>query len=195
MRKLKLNIGSGDIKLDGYTNLDGKFGDDITHLKYPNNSVDEIYASHVLEYFDQFECIDVLREWNRVLKKGGIIRIAVPDFYQLSRLYSIEKKEIKINLPRGKEIIIPQITPLKIRDIIGPLFGRMEMGDKVIYHKQVFDFDTLSELLYRTGFKRIKTYDCENVKPFKDIDDQSHAYLPHMDKKGWLISLNMEATK
>lgn len=192
MRKLKLNIGSGDIKLDGYTNLDGKFGDDITHLKYPNNSVDEIYASHVLEYFDQFECIDVLREWNRVLKKGGIIRIAVPNFNELAKLY-LGVRIIKSN--NIKQINLTMKNNYNIKDIIGPMFGRMEMGDKVIYHKQVFDFDTLSELLYRTGFKRVKTYDCEKVKPFNNVDDQSHAYLPHMDKKGWLISLNMEATK
>ncbi len=177
MTTIKLNIGSGDIKLPGYKNIDGKFGDDITKLKYEDNSVDEIYASHVLEYFDQFECVDVLREWFRVLKKGGIIRIAVPNFEIISKIYIYNSK-------------------IHIMDIIGPLYGRMEINGKIIYHKQVFDYTTLKNLLYRTGFKRINNYDCESIKPFSKVDDQSHAYIPHMDKKnGVLISLNVEATK
>lgn len=180
MKQIKLNLGCGDIELPGFIGLDGKFGDDITDLdEFNDESVDEIYASHVLEYFDQVEVVDVLREWYRVLKKGGIIRLAVPDFYEISRIY--------LNIDPKFEYTIT--------DIIGPLFGRMEMDGETIYHKQIFDNNSLSELMYRIGFKRIKKYDCEKVKPFSKVDDQSHAYLPHMDKNGTLISLNVEGVK
>ena len=174
MKKIKLNIGSGDVKFPKFTNLDNKFGDDITNLDYKDGSVDEIYASHVLEYFDQIEAVDVLREWYRVLKPEGIIRLAVPDFYELVNLYDH-------NHP--------------IRDIMGPLFGRMKMKDKWIHHKTTYDFETLAQLLYQVGFKRVRKYDCESVKPHDKIDDCSHSYIPHMNKEGTLISLNVKAVK
>ena len=39
---------------------------------FEDNSIEEIYASHVLEYFDKYEVVNVLKEWNRVLKPGEL---------------------------------------------------------------------------------------------------------------------------
>ena len=36
---------------------------------------EEIYASHALEYFDKYEVVNVLKEWNRVLKPGGELKL------------------------------------------------------------------------------------------------------------------------
>jgi len=83
MKKINLgcgwrNFGSEWIHIDGgdYDHLDYI---DITKLEFDNNSVDLIYASHVLEYFDINEVKDLLREWRRVLKPGGELRVAVPE--------------------------------------------------------------------------------------------------------------------
>ncbi len=63
---MKLNIGCGWrdfgkdwISIDGgeYEHLDSK---DILNLPYNDNTVDLVYASHTLEYFDRLEAIDVL---------------------------------------------------------------------------------------------------------------------------------------
>jgi len=81
------NFGSDWVHIDG-----GKYPHvkdyDITKLNYGNDSIDVIYASHVFEYFDRNEGMEVLREWYRVLKKGGVLRIAVPDFEAMSSLYT-----------------------------------------------------------------------------------------------------------
>ena len=45
---------------------------DIINLPYNENSVDLIYASHVFEYFDRSEAVEVLEKWKKVLKPGGI---------------------------------------------------------------------------------------------------------------------------
>lgn len=79
VRKTCLNIGSGKFDLPGHVSIDIKNGKDARKLDYPDNSVDEVYASHVLEHFGADETELVLKEWVRVLKPGGIIRIAVPD--------------------------------------------------------------------------------------------------------------------
>lgn len=83
---VRLNVGSGDVKIDGYVSLDLKNGDDARSLPYADGSVDEVYASHLLEHFDYTtEVADVLREWARVLVPGGLMRISVPDVAKYCR--------------------------------------------------------------------------------------------------------------
>ncbi len=178
---IKLHLGCGSKNFGNeWTHIDGADyehldGEDITKLKFKDRSVDIIYASHVLEYFDREKAVSVLNEWFRVLKFGGILRIAVPDFHQISKLYINEE------------------YPLS--RFLGPLYGKMSMSNETIYHKTVYDFDSLSTLLKSVGFNSIKKYNWRETD-HSHIDDCSQAYLPHMDKdKGTLISLNVESTK
>jgi predicted SAM-dependent methyltransferase len=168
------NFGPDWIHIDGgdYEHLEYN---DITKLSFEDNSVDLIYSSHVLEYFDREEVIFVLNEWKRVLKQDGILRIAVPDFQSICNLY--------VN------------NQLPIDRILGPLYGKMKMSDSTIYHKTVYDFKSLSKICYELGFKDFKRYDWRDTEHYM-FDDHSQAYIPHMDKdKGTLISLNVEMKK
>ena len=86
---IKLNLGCGDKILDGYVNVDvvesraGKKPDVICDLhdlsKFKSNSVDEILAVHVVEHFWQWEVVDILKEWTRVLKPGGKMILECPN--------------------------------------------------------------------------------------------------------------------
>jgi phosphatidylethanolamine/phosphatidyl-N-methylethanolamine N-methyltransferase len=49
---------------------------DATRLTWADNSAGRLIASHVLEHLP--EPHNVLREWSRVVKPGGIISIALP---------------------------------------------------------------------------------------------------------------------
>jgi len=51
---------------------------DIRQLPFDNGSFDIIFSSHVLEHFDREEHIQLLKEWLRVLKPEGEVRIVVP---------------------------------------------------------------------------------------------------------------------
>jgi predicted SAM-dependent methyltransferase len=146
---------------------------DIQRLPFEDESADLIYASHVLEYFDREEVVDALNEWKRVLKTGGILRIAVPDFGALANLYT------------NGEVNLDQV--------LGPLYGKM--GDPPIYHKTVYDFNSIDMLLSGVGFKNCQWYDWRQTE-HSHFDDHSQAYIPHMDKdNGVLISLNVECVK
>jgi len=57
-----------------------------------------------------------------------------------------------------------------------------------------FDFNKLKRALIECGFVSVKKYNWWKVE-HSGIDDYSKAYLPHKDKKGILVSLNVEATK
>lgn len=85
---MKLNLGSGQNKLDGYTNID-KFPDfepdlvwDLEQTPWPfeDNSVSEIMANHVLEHLGQATAtyFAIIKELYRVLKPGGRLEISVP---------------------------------------------------------------------------------------------------------------------
>lgn len=92
--ELKLNLGCGNILIDGYLNLDillrkkGTVKHDITRLSFiPDNSVSEIVALDIVEHISPSIIDDVMDEWIRVLKSDGIMVIKVPDLYTQARLY------------------------------------------------------------------------------------------------------------
>lgn len=49
---------------------------DATALTYEDNSFDRLIATHVLEHL--VDPVSVLKEWNRVVRPGGIISIVLP---------------------------------------------------------------------------------------------------------------------
>lgn len=181
---MKLHLGSGKRYIPGFVHIDINpfphidYVHDISKLPMiKSNSCELIYFSHGIEYFDREEIKNVLKEWKRVLKKDGIIRLAVPDFEALIKVYENYKD---------------------INKILGPLFGRWQIlknKKKILYHKTVYDFKSIKGVLESAGFKQIKKYDWRKTI-HKDYDDYSQSYIPHMDKeKGLLISLNVEAKK
>ena len=104
-----------------------------------------------------------------------MLRIAVPDFYQMAKLYLVDSYDLE--------------------KFLGPLYGKMQMDKKTIYHKTVYDFDNLKELLEEVGFRNVNKYDWRETE-HSEFDDHSQAYIPHMDKEnGTLISLNVECLK
>jgi SAM-dependent methyltransferase len=63
-----------------YLNVTRKF-------PYPNNSIDVVFCSHLLEHLYPDEAIFCLRQVYRVLRKNGIFRIAIPDLDSLIQKY------------------------------------------------------------------------------------------------------------
>lgn len=94
----KLHLGSGNVYLKGYTNIDyppSKHSvkienpadecHDLLKLRYPANSVDEIRLHHVFEHFHRSVALALVASWQSWLRPGGILRIEVPDFERTAR--------------------------------------------------------------------------------------------------------------
>ena len=146
---------------------------------FADGSADLIYCCHAFEYFDRIEAEAVLAEYVRVLKPGGTLRLAVPDFAALAAVYR---------------------QTADLDRIVGPLFGRMAVVDRggtaqTIYHRTVYDRASLERLLAKAGFDNICVWDWRQTE-HAAVDDFSQAYYPHMDKNdGLLISLNLQGDK
>lgn len=84
---VRLHIGCGERLLSGWVNADrvarvrGVATDiELTALPYPDASVQEILAEHVLEHLSFAEEAEAWPEMARVLRPGGRLTLEVPDF-------------------------------------------------------------------------------------------------------------------
>lgn len=87
METMKLNIGCWETRIPGYSNLDIRKDVDVDIVgdcrdlsQFSDCSIDAIHASNVYEHIPLVENQKVMNEWGRVLKKGGILHISVPDW-------------------------------------------------------------------------------------------------------------------
>lgn len=136
---VKLNLGSGARPIDGYRNIDIKNGEQAFPLgQYATNSVDEVRASHLLEHYSHHEAARVLAEWVRVLKPGGKLFVAVPDFERISRAYL-----------DGQNMPVQQY-------IMG---GHVDEHD---YHKCLWDKELLTEAMEYVGLTDIQPWPGDN---------------------------------
>lgn len=176
---MKLHLGCGKRYIPGFVHIDAVPFDHVDHVAaidhlgfIPDNSCSLIYNCHVLEHFKRHDTLRVLKEWNRVLEPGGVLRTSVPDFAALCEIYR-KYGELKL--------------------VVGALYG----GQNYLYniHYNVFDFQALKIQLEEAGFENVRRYDWRQTE-HATIDDYSQAFVPHMDKDhGIQLSLNVEATK
>jgi predicted O-linked N-acetylglucosamine transferase (SPINDLY family)/predicted SAM-dependent methyltransferase len=134
---------------------------------FADASADEIYASHVLEHLGyQDKLPQALAEIHRVLKPGGAVKISVPDFEVICRLFLEPERTEEQRL-------------LLMRMAFG---GQMDAHD---FHYVGLTHEILGGYLSRAGFVRI-----EKVAEFHLFRDTSSYRFGNT-----LISLNVIAYK
>ena len=92
-----LNVGCGEklAKCGSWTNVDmianpekGIVGANfLKGLPFESNKFSVVYQSQVLEHFQKKDALPFILECKRVMSKGGVIRIVVPDLELLVRSY------------------------------------------------------------------------------------------------------------
>lgn len=146
--KVKLNLGAGDMPLPGYDNLDIKQGQPAYPLmQYSAGSVDEVRASHILEHFGERDTPQVMDDWVRALKVGGVLKIAVPDFEWVVREYG--------QMPDAAEFTTAQRDAWLRACIIG---GQMDEYD---FHRSVWTRAKLRMLMESAGLEQITEWESE----------------------------------
>jgi len=165
--KLNLHIG-GKIRHPHWKILnivpeeDVDFIGDASDLsQFKDESIQNIYASHVMEHLSFQEITPCLREWYRVLSPDGRLMISVPDLTVLCTLFASGECSADERL----------------------LITKMMMGsqkDPHDFHRSIFDMGLLCHFLDEAGFKSI--CQVERFGVFQDCSD--------IKIRGKLISLN-----
>lgn len=110
-------------------------------IPFDNNSVDVIYTSHMVEHLDRREVLAFLSEAHRVLKEGGVIRIAVPDVKRIVDSYTEHKDADKL----VSDLYLAVPKPRGYMRIINLLIGAR-------HHHWMYDETSLKRLLESNGF-------------------------------------------
>ncbi len=131
-----------------------------------SGSIEEIYSSNMLEHFSLLKTVDVLKEWNRVLKKDGVLWLSVPDFECIFKLYSKYK-----TLPIWA---------------LYHMYG--EQHHEHAWHYTIFTWPNLQKNLFDAGFSR-----WTKLESLPYLDDDCSSKVDSWT--GELISLNCKAVK
>ena len=144
---------------------------DVSDLsRFPDGSVDEIYASHILEHFSHTNTEAVLREWGRALGPQGILYVGVPDFSRTVVLYS------KYGLNEW------------VRNF---LYG--DQSYPTAYHYTCFDESALALLLLKSGFSDVSRVEFFPFESNPGVPGDCSTNISTWDGKS--VSLNMVAIK
>ena len=141
-------------------------GDCQNLAQFDANSIEAVYASHVLEHVPFAELQPTLKEWHRVLIPDGKLMVAVPDMNILAQLF------VKPEVKGGDKVFV-------MRMMFG---GQLDDTD---FHFIGFDLEILGVHLHMAGFENIRRV--RSFGLFQDTSIQEFHGIP--------ISLNVEARK
>lgn len=145
--KSMLHLGCGTNYIEGFVNADFYAGfkfwrsrktniDWMLDLRYPlkcrDNVWDGVFSEHVFEHLYPGQVLYLMKELNRTMRTGGVIRIVVPDLEQIVRDYVNTGKENQENSAK----LIWDLT--------------QNWG-----HRSVWDFQLMKEVLTAAGFRLV----------------------------------------
>lgn len=153
---VKVNVGAGSVKLDGWINTDvtwrlPMYLDLTKPWPVPHGSVDRIYGDNVIEHFPLFVCRAVLRHCWDALRVGGGLRLATPDVERTARAYLEDPQLTAAHLDRHRRHGFPAEYPVDMLRITYAYHGH-HLG-------YCFDWAALSSELAAAGFVDIRRYE------------------------------------
>ena len=151
----------------------------------PDSCFDYVYSEHLFEHLTYPQAINMLKESYRVLKPGGVIRIATPDLRFLLGLYQEPEKPIHQEYIEysAKSGGLPA-SPVYVINRFHTAWG----------HQIIYDKETLSDLLVRAGFKDVCSCEVGQSKHIALKGVENHfKILPEAFNR--LETMILEATK
>lgn len=156
---IKLELGAGQNRgIPGWTYADMNEHCELTldlsqPLPFPDNCVDMIYSSHLLEHFSFYDLVSFLNGCLRILKPGGIFSAAVPN----ARIYLEAYQN-----PAGFEpVLFCRYEPAYNYN------SKIDFVNYIAYmdgnHHYMFDEENLVAILNKTGFKTVRSREFDKV--------------------------------
>ena len=177
----KIELGGGPFPLPGYIHIDADWrGNHLEAvaqagvLPFPDGFAEEIVAIHLLEHIHPRELADVLGEWRRVLRRGGVLQVHVPNFETLATTF------LKAAPRDTWSLMSATLGMYSAPDIGGPDQIKTRAD-----HQLLLTWPVLEMILRDTGFHEIEDIS-ESVR-----DRHSEGWSKVMDQ----ISLVVRATR
>lgn len=152
---MKLNLGSGQCKLDGYVNvdIDPNVKPDLVHnfaekaLPYADDSIEEVAMIHTIEHIARAAHQMIFGEINRVLQKGGLLYVAFPNPEVIFKFFLENKRGMRAYweatiVGRGNSIWDCHRAVMFVPDFVLFLkelgFGNIKAGSEVDQEHNIF---------------------------------------------------------
>jgi SAM-dependent methyltransferase len=182
----KLHVGCGGNYLESWLNSDLiPDNNNIVMLDaskpfpLPASSFDYVYSEHLIEHLSFIQQHNFLTESYRILKPGGKIRIATPDFDFLAQLAGNKKTDFENEYLRWNFQTFLKYIPAQLMDtanldvyVINNYFR--DWGHQLIHNKS-----SLKNLLEYCGF---------HVSGFQNVGESSDPLLIGLEKHGAMIT-------
>jgi predicted SAM-dependent methyltransferase len=174
---LRINLGSGKQAHPGWTGYDRSLTPligrllgrdvhgwardtrvrDLTRgLPHADGSVDAVYSSHTLEHLTRDDAAFVVSECYRVLRRGGTLRLVVPDLEVLVRAYIAKDREkLPGNGPIGDALMDGLLQRPRRHKPLRRLASRLLRSDDG-GHRWMYDQDSLAHLVRQAGFRDVE---------------------------------------
>ncbi|GCL34209.1 glycosyl transferase group 1 [Planktothrix agardhii CCAP 1459/11A] len=175
-KPLKLELGASEKRMEGWTTVDLDPRSDLCldlskPLPFQDNCLEEIYSSHLLEHFYYPNpMVNLLSECYRVLKPGGVFKVAVPN----ARIY-IEAYEK------------PESFEAEEHCLYKPAFHYHSKIDFINYiaymdghHRFLFDEENLPKIITNAGFENVRLRSFESGL---DLEARKHESIYAEGKK------------
>ena len=180
---VKLDVGCGTDYKKGWINIDNNSDGNIEKLDlnwdlryplpFPEESVDFIFNEHFMEHLTVEEGIRANQDFLRILKKGGVLRVATPDLESVVDRY--------LHVPLSEDTIIRDFN---YTDVKTPAEW-MNMSFSFWGHKWLYDWEEIERRLKEAGFTKIKR---------RNINKSSYSELQNLETRVG-TSLIVEAQK
>ncbi len=148
-----LNVGCGPNPNDDFINMDYFWHPkidlcwDVTKpFPFTSSSFNGIYTEHCLEHVAFSQCRLALKEFHRLLKPGGILRIILPDAGKYLKLYNQSLNGESVSFPYSNEDDPNIYSPIVSVNRVFRNYG----------HQFAYDSEILSVILKDAGFTEVK---------------------------------------
>lgn len=154
----KLNLGCGAHPVPGWLNTDVEPWDDSVAFldatepfRLPSGTFGFIFSEHMIEHLPRLDGLAMLRECVRVLRPGGIIRIATPDLRNLVGLLTEPDGTAQQEYVREvTDRFLPRSRRYRAGLVINNFF-------RAFGHQFIYDPLTLRDALVDAGLEDVRT--------------------------------------
>jgi hypothetical protein len=149
-----------------------QFSDIVKGLPIRPNTVDGLYASHVLEHLTLEDCLIALAHSYHLLKPGGRFRLVVPDLRARAELYISDHGS-----EHGASWFLRSSGLGRERRMRG-LVGKLSQAFGRSAHLWMWDEVSMSDALARVGFTQIRRCEFGDAEDamFRLVEEESRFY-------------------